>query len=181
MILEKGKSNMGRFASNILLAVLMVALSVFAGCRVQYSFSGTSIQPDVKTFTVEYFENKAPRINPSLANSLSEALIDKYRKLTPLEMMQEGGDLTVSGIIQGYDTRPVAVTADEVASQTRLTVSLKLKYTNKLHPEEDFEKSFSAFADFDSNQSLDAVEAQICDDIIEKLVEDIFNATVANW
>ena len=172
-----------RLSSRYILACLMVAimLPMVTGCRIQYSFSGTSIQPDVKSFTVEYFENKAPRINPSLANNLSEALIDKYRKLTPLDMMIEGGDLVVSGTIIGYDTKPVAVTADEVAAQTRLTITLKLKFTNRLHPEEDFEKNLSSFADFDSTQPLDAVESQLCDDIIEMLVEDIFNATVANW
>lgn len=163
------------------LLVLIVSISLLNGCRIQYSFSGTSIQPDVKTFTVEYFENKAPRVNPSLSNSLSEALIDKYRKLTSLEMLEEGGDLYVSGIITGYETKPVAVTADEVAAQNRLTITIKIQYSNKLHPKEDFEKSFSAFADYDSMQSLDSVEAQLCDDIIEILVEDIFNATVANW
>lgn len=170
---------MGKHIHHILAAALLMV--IVSGCRIQYSFSGTSIQPDVKTFTVEYFENKAPRINPSLANNLSEALIDKYRKLTPLDMMIEGGDLVVSGTIIGYDTKPVAVTADEVAAQTRLTITLKLKFTNRLHPEEDFEKNLSSFADFDSTQPLDAVESQLCDDIIEMLVEDIFNATVANW
>ena len=73
------------------------------------------------------------------------------------------------------------VPADEVASQTRLTVTVKKTFTNRLHPEEDFEKSFSAYADYDSNQLLDAVESSLCDEIIDILVEDIFNATVANW
>jgi hypothetical protein len=164
-----------------IIAIVTVLIPLAVGCRIQYSFSGTSIQPDVKTFTVEYFENKAPRINPSLANTLSEALIDKYRKLTPLEMLEEDGDIMVYGVITNYDTKPIAVTADEVASQNRLTVTLKLTFTNRLHPEEDFERSFSAYADYDSMQSFDAVESQLCDDIIEILVEDIFNATVANW
>ena len=70
---------------------------------------------------------------------------------------------------------------DEVASQNRLTVNVKIYFTNRLHPEEDFEKSFSAYADYDSNQLLDAVESSLCDEIIDILVEDIFNATVANW
>jgi hypothetical protein len=161
--------------------VAVILLPLVSGCRIQYSFSGTSIQPDVKTFTVLYFENKAPRVNPSLANNLSEALIDKYRKLTPLEMVEDGGDLMVTGVITSYDTKPIAVTADEVASQNRLTITMKLTYSNRLHPEEDFEKSFSGYADYDSMQSFDSVEAQLCDDIIEILVEDIFNATVANW
>lgn len=165
----------------MLILGFIISICSLSGCRVQYSFSGTSIQPDVKSFTVEYFENKALKVNPSLSNNLSEALIDKYRKLTSLEMLEEGGDLLVYGEITGYDTKPIAVTADEVASQNRLTITVKLYYTNKLHPDEDFEKSFSAFADYDSMQSLDSVESELCDDIIEILVEDIFNATVANW
>ena len=155
-------------------------IGFLSGCGI-YSFSGTSIQPDVKSCSVEYFENKALKVNPSLSSSLTDALIDKYRKLTSLDMVSENGDLNVAGEITSYDTKPMAVTADEVASQNRLTVGVKIYFTNRLHPEEDFEKSFSAYADYDSNQMLDAVEASLCDEIIEIIVEDIFNATVANW
>ena len=146
-----------------------------------YSFSGTSIQPDVKTIAVEYFQNNALKVNPTLAANLTDALIDQYRRLTSLDILAENGDMNVSGEITSYDTRPMAVTADEVASQNRLTVNVKIYFTNRLHPEEDFEKSFSAYADYDSNQLLDAVESSLCDEIIDILVEDIFNATVANW
>jgi len=155
-------------------------LLLLSGCGI-YSFSGTSIQADVKSIAVEYFENKALRVNPSLAANLSEALIDKYRKLTKLEITSDVGDMNVSGEIVSYVTSPMAVTADEVAAQNRLTITIKVTFSNKLHPEDDFEKNFSAFADYDSNQSLDAVEAGLCDEIIETLVDDVFNATVANW
>lgn len=158
----------------------MVCVLAVTACGI-YSFSGTSIQPDVKTIAVEYFQNKALKVNPTLAASLSDALIDKYRRLTSLDILTEDGDMNVYGEITSYDTRPTAVTADEVASQNRLTVTVKVIFTNRLHPEEDFEKSFSAYADYDSNQLLDAVESSLCDEIIEMLVEDIFNATVANW
>ena len=161
------------------LAVILM-IGFLSSCGI-YSFSGTSIQPDVKSCTVEYFENKALKVNPSLSSSLTDALTDKYRKLTSLDMVPENGDLNVAGEITSYDTKPMAVTADEVASQNRLTVGVKIYFTNRLHPEEDFEKSFSAYADYDSNQMLDAVEASLCDEIIEIIVEDIFNATVANW
>ncbi len=158
-------------------AIIMLAVS---GCGI-YSFSGTSIQPDVKTISVEYFENNALKINPSLATSLTDALIDQYRKFTSLDIVSEAGDMNVFGEITNYDTKPMAVTADEVASQNRLTVTVKIYFTNRLHPEEDFEKTFSAYADYDSTQLLDAVEGTLCEEIIEILVEDIYNATVANW
>lgn len=158
-----------------------LSLLLVSSCKVSYSFSGTSIKSDVKTYTVEYIENKAIKVNPALSNSLTEALIDKYKKLTKLDMQTENGDLIVSGVITSYDTKAMAITANEVSAQTRLTVSVKIMFSNRLHPEEDFERSFSAYADFDSSQTLDSVESQLCDEIVEILVEDIFNATVANW
>ena len=78
--------------------------------------------------------------------------------------------------------RTTAVTADEVAAQNRLTVTVKISFTNRKYPEDDFsDKSFSSYADYDSTQSLDAVESTLCEEIIEKICEDVFNATVANW
>lgn len=162
----------------ILLPAFLLAAAVSCGI---YSFSGTSIQPDVKSLSVEYFENKALKVNPSLSSSLSDALIEKYRKLTRLDILSEMGDMNVAGEIVNYDTKPMAITKDEQASQNRLTIVVKIYFTNKLHPEEDFEKTFSAYADYDANEMLDAVEETLCEEIIEKLVEDIFNATVANW
>lgn len=165
----------------ILVSVAVVLSQCLVSCGI-YSFSGTSIQPDVKTITVNYIENKALLVNPELSNLLTEELIDKYRKLTSLEMVDLDGDLEVGGEITGYSVTPTAVTADEVAAQNRLTVTVKIYYTNRKHPEESFEtKSFSAYEDYDSTQPLDAVQSSLCASIVEIIVEDIFNATVANW
>ena len=103
------------------------------------------------------------------------------RKMTKLEQVEIDGDLHIEGTITGYDVSATAVTANEVASQNRLTVSAKIVFTNRLHEEDNLEKSFSQYADFPSTQSLDAVENTLCKEIIDKLVEDIFNATVAQW
>ena len=162
-----------------LLLPLLAALTV-ASCGI-YSFSGTSIQPDVYTITINYFEYKALRVNPSLSNDLTEAMKDKFRKLTRLEQVEMDGDLELTGEVTGYDVKPQAVTSDEVAAQNRLTVTVKVSFSNKKSPEDDFDKSFSAYADYDSMQSLDAVEAGLCEEIVEKIVEDVFNASVAQW
>ena len=161
-------------------AALALTALIVHSCGI-YSFSGTSIQPDVKTVTINYFEYKALRVNPSLSNELTEAIKDQFRRLTRLEEVDIEGDLEISGEITGYDVKAMAVTADEVAAQNRLTVNVKIYFTNRKYPEDDFEKSFSAYADYDSSYTLDAMESQLCEEIIEKLVEDIFNATVANW
>ena len=161
-------------------AALALTALIVHSCGI-YSFSGTSIQPDVKTVTINHFEYKALRVNPSLSNELTEAIKDQFRRLTRLEEVDIEGDLEISGEITGYDVKAMAVTADEVAAQNRLTVNVKIYFTNRKYPEDDFEKSFSAYADYDSSNTLDAMESQLCEEIIEKLVEDIFNATVANW
>ena len=160
--------------------ILLLTAFLCCSCGI-YSFSGTSIQPDVKSITIEPVENKAMKVNPSLASTLFEQMCDKYKKLTKLEQVEEEGDLNVKATIESYQVSAAAVTANEVAALNRLTVTVKVKFVNEKHPEENFEKSFAAYEDYDSTNSLDAVEAQLCDTIVEKLIEDIFNATVANW
>lgn len=163
------------------LAALAATVLAVCSCGI-YSFSGTSIQPDVNTITINFFEYKAPKVNPSLSNDLTESLRTQFRKMTRLEQVEMDGDMEITGEITGYDVKATAVTANEVAAQNRLTVTVKVSFTDKLHPEEDFDnKSFSAYADYDSTNSLDAVESSLCVEIIDKIVEDIFNATVAQW
>ena len=162
------------------LLIIAALAAAVASCGI-YSFTGTNIQPDVKTITIPFVEYKALRVNPSLSNDLTEALQDKFRKLTSLEQVDVDGDLELVCEVTGYDTKPMAVTAGEVASQARLTITVKVEFSNRKYPEDDVSKSFSAYEDYDSNNSLDAVEAGLCETIVEKLVEDIFNATVAQW
>ena len=159
----------------------IVALASAANSCGIYSFTGTSIQPDVKSVTWYYFEYKALRVNPTLSNQLTEEVREKFRRMTRLEQVDVDGDIEIEGQITGYDVKSMGITANEVASQNRLTVSVKIKFTNRKYPEEDFEKSFSAYADYPSTDPLDAVEGDLCDKIVEQLSEDIMNATIANW
>lgn len=162
--------------------ILLLTLALFlCGCGI-YSFSGTNIQPDVKTITIPTFEYKALRVNPSLANELSEAIRTRFRRMTSLEQVEMDGDLEITGEIIGYDVAASAVSADEVATQNRLTVTVKVNFESRKYPEDSFSnKNFSAYADYDSTNSLDAVESALCTEIIDKIVEDLFNATVAQW
>ena len=159
---------------------LLITATLVTSCGI-YSFSGTSIQPDVHTICVEPIVNNALKVNPSLSNQLTEALLDKYKKLTKLRQVDDMADLYVSGEITSYDIQATAITADEVAAQNRLTVTVRIKYSNVKYPEEDFEQNFVAYRDYSSERSLDEVEATLCDEIVETIVEDIFNATVAQW
>ena len=162
------------------LVVISLLTLLVVSCGI-YSFSGTSIQPDVKTIPIPYVEYKALRVNPNLAGDLTEALKEKFRKLTRLEQVDMDGDLELVAEVTGYDVKATAVTADELAAQNRLTVTVKVEFTNRKYPEDDVSQSFSAYEDFDATLSLDSVEATLCETIIDKIVEDIFNATVAQW
>ena len=161
-------------------ALILTAVIVHS-CGI-YSFTGTSIQSDVKTITINYFEYKALKVNPSLSNQITEALQEKFIKLTKLELVDVEGDMEIIGEVTGYDVKATAITANEQAAQNRLTVNVKISFINNKYPEDSFDnKSFSAYADFDANQTLDAVESTLCEEIVEQLCEDIFNATVAQW
>ena len=165
----------------VMTVVVSVAAMLAQSCGI-YSFTGTSIQPDVMTVTINYFEYTAMKVNPSLSNQITEALQEKFLKLTRLELVDMDGDLEIVGAITGYDVKATAIGANEQAAQNRLTVNIKVTFINRKYPEDNFEdKGFSAYADFDAMQSLDAVEAGLCEEIVEKICEDIFNATVANW
>lgn len=162
------------------LVLAALTLSV-CSCGI-YSFSGTSIQPDVNTITIGYFEYKALKVNPSLSNELTEAIRTRFRRMTRLEQVDTDGDLEITGEVTGYTVAASAVAAGDVASKNRLTITVKVNFTNRKYPEDNFEdKNFSGYADYDSTLSLDAVEAGLTTEIVDKLVEDIFNATVAQW
>lgn len=162
-------------------AALVATAFIVHSCGI-YSFTGTSIQPDIKTVTINYFEYQALKVNPSLSNQITEALQEKFLKLTKLELVDIDGDLEFIGSITGYDVKAASVTANEQVAQNRLTVTVKVDFINRKFPEENQNgKSFSAYQDFDATQSIDAVEATLCEDIVEQLCEDIFNGTVANW
>lgn len=163
------------------IAALALTATLAAGCGI-YSFSGTSIQNDVETVAIDFFEYRAEKVNPSLSNDITEALRTRFRRMTRLEQVEQDGDLEISGEIVGYNVAPAAVAADEIATRNRLTVTVRVSFTNRKYPEDDFDgKSFSAYADYDTTNTLDAVESTLCAEIVDKLIEDIFNATVAQW
>jgi hypothetical protein len=150
-------------------------------CKVSYSFTGANISPDVKTYSVAYFPNRASLVNPNLSQQFTEALKEKLQRQTSLNEVDETGDLEYSGTITNYEVRPIAIQKEDRASQNRLTISINLKYINNKDHQQDFERSFSAFEDYGSESMLSDIEDSLVPEILDKLLEDIFNATIANW
>lgn len=146
-----------------------------------YSFSGASIPPEAKTISVAYFPNYAQLVNPTLSNDFSTALRDAMMNQTPLDMVEENGDLAFEGEITDYKTTPVAITASQTAAMNRLTITVKVRYSNRFDDSKDFEQSFSHYEDYPSDQDLNSVQDNLTATIIEALVEDIFNKALVNW
>ncbi len=171
---------MDRLYKRIILGT--IALSIFvAGCTVQYSLSGASISPEVETVSIEYFPNHAPINKPGLSQDIVDALEEKIRSQTSLRVVNKQGDVQFQGEITDYGTEPVSIQANERAAQNRLTISLKVSYQNQINPEKSFEQNFSQSEDYPSNQSLSDVEDELSADIVEKLIQSIFNAAFVNW
>ena len=165
----------------LILLTTVLSTAIFTACKVSYSFTGASIAPNVKTFSVYYFPNRARLVNPNLSQQFTDGLQEKLIKQTSLNQISESGDLEFSGQITDYDVKPMNIGEGDLAAQNRLTITIKLKFVNNKDHEQDWDKSFTAYEDFDSNQSLSAIEDSLVPEIIKKLTDDIFNASIANW
>ncbi|MGC8866232.1 MAG: LptE family protein [Bacteroidales bacterium] len=146
-----------------------------------YSFTGASIPIQAKTISVEYFSNQAPIVVPSLSQVLTDALRDRFTSQTPLNLVPRDGDLHIEGIITGYSTQPVAIQGNEQAALNRLTVTVRVKFTNKYDEKANFEQTFSRFEDYPFTASLNSVQDALIQQIVDALVDDIFNKAVVNW
>ena len=145
-----------------------------------YSFSGASIPAEAKTVSVDYFPNHAQLVNPLLSNDLTNALRDAMTNQTTLDMVETGGDLAFEGEITDYKTMPVAITG-QTAAMNRLTITVRVRFSNRIDETKDFEQSFSRYEDYPSDQDLTAVQESLTATIVDQLVEDIFNKALVNW
>lgn len=164
-----------------LLFCLMGALALAgSGCGV-YSFTGASVAPDVKTFSVQYFPNRASLVQPLLSQAITEKIKERFISQTNLRLVDSEGDLRFEGYISDYKASPVAIQGTQTAALNRLTISVLVKFTNTKDAKQNFETTFTRYADYDSRKSLTEEEVALIDEINRQLVDDIFNKSVSNW
>ena len=146
-----------------------------------YSFTGGNTG-DAKTIQIDFFRNEATLVEPTLSQEFTQELQDLFTRQTNLALTNTNGDLHFEGEITDYRTTPMSANADQTASQNRLTVSINVRFTNKLNEKDDFEKRFSHYYDFDASEQLigGVLEAAL-EEINERITSDIFNASVAKW
>ncbi|MDE5555395.1 MAG: hypothetical protein K2J10_09470 [Muribaculaceae bacterium] len=173
-------NNPRNFLRTLLLAVALL-ISV-PGCRISYKFNGSALDYTVyKTIHVSEFPIRAALVYPPLQQTFENELLDYITRNTRLQTVDGASDLQIEGEITGYSLSPQAVTENAYASQTRLTITVRVKYTDNKQANKDIDQSFSAYRDFDSSLMLNDVQDDLCQQISKELVELIFNATLGDW
>jgi len=164
-------------------AVLCVTVAVLAaGCVPSYKFNGSALDYSVyKTVHVTEFPIRAALVYPPLQQTFENELLDYIDRNTRLRTTDGASDLQIEGEITGYSLSPQAVTEDAYASKTRLTITVRVKYTDNKNDKNDIDQTFSAYRDFDVSLLLTDVQDDLCQQISKELVELIFNATLGNW
>jgi len=167
------------------LALVLVGLIwVLQGCTYKLSLNGASIPVDLKTIRVEFFENTSQLVVNTLSQQFTEALKERIRNQTSLSVVNGEADAVMSGTITDYNIAPVSVQATNnttapIADQTRLTITVNVKYTYDANKKLSFEQPFTKYKDFKGE--LATVEQSLIADINKQLTEDIFNRAFANW
>ncbi|MBQ8386704.1 MAG: LptE family protein [Paludibacteraceae bacterium] len=162
--------------------IILLCVGLLNACTISYKFNGASIDySTTKTISIADFPNVAPLVYAPLSNNLSDGIRDLFQRQTRLEQVRRGGNLEIEGEITGYQLTPMAVSADSYAAETKLTITVKVRFTNNVAPEESFEKTYTAYQTFDSSQMLNDVQDDLCNTMIAEIADQIYNDTVAKW
>ena len=163
------------------LPVMAIIVLLLGGCKITYSLSGASISADVKTISIQYFQNRARLVQPTLSQYITNELQDMCRTQTNLNFVSDVGDVDFQGEITDYDTRPLTVSGDALAAMNRFTITVKVKFTNAIEPDLSYEQNFSRYEDYAGDKELSSVEDDLVEKIVEQLIDDIFNKAFVNW
>lgn len=163
-------------------SLLLILLTVLQGCKF-YSFTGADIDySTTKTYQVNYFQNNAPIVEPGIARDFTLKLQDLILNQTSLDLVNNNGDLVYEGEITEYYISPITATSQSTAAQNRLTVSINVRFYNTKNVEKDFEKRFSFYFDYAGGTQLTGSQLDDALNVIfERISQDVFNASLANW
>ena len=164
-----------------LIIAFSIAISLLVNSCGVYNFTGAK-PVDAKTFQVNYFQNNAPLVEPGIERTFTLELQDIIQSQTNLNVVSQGGELLYEGEIVDYRVTPMTATADQRAAQNRLTITIMVRFSNRNKEEDNFEKRFSFFYDFDANQQLVGSQLTTALDVIfERITQDVFNESLAKW
>ena len=160
----------------------VLAICLLTACSISYKFTGTSIDyTKTKTISLDKFPIRANYVWSPMESMFYNSLVDLFSQRTKLTVLKRGGDLQLSGEIVEYTQTNKSVSSDGYSAQVQLKMTVNVRFVNNHKHDEDFEQRFSATADYDATQQLAAVQEQLVQEMIDDIVGQIFNATVANW
>ncbi len=162
------------------LLILLITGSCFT---MNYSFTGASIDPALKTASVQFIENRAQIIQPGLDQQITDELKDYIQSNTNLKLVNGIGDVDFAGEITGYTTQPAAIGSDRdsPSTETKFTITVRIQFTNIVDPELDFSSSFSRYRNYSSSQNFESVKDELTEEIVDEIVEQIYNKAFVNW
>ena len=161
---------------------LTVGILLFSGCSISYSLNGSSIDYEkVKSISIDKFPIRSAYVWSPMESMFYNSITDVYANKTRLKVLKRNGDMQLAGEITEYSQTNKSIASDGYAAQTQLRITVNVRFINNSKHEEDFEKTFSATADYDSKLQLTAVQEELVQTIINDIVDQIYNATVANW
>ena len=164
------------------ISALVSGMMVLAACSISYKFNGASIDyTKTKTIQSSQFPIRSAYVWAPMQAIFNNQLTDIYARQTKLQQVNRNGDLQLSGEIVEYSQFNKAVSADGYSAQVQLKMTVNVRFVNNANHDEDFEQKFSATTQYDSSQQLTAVQEELVTQMVEDIVDQIFNATVANW
>lgn len=162
-----------------ILSIFILAICVNS-CSV-YNFTGTG-KIDAKTFQVNYFQNSSELIEPGIERTFTIRLQEIIQNQTNLSLTNYNGDLLYEGEIVDYRITPMQATANQTAAESRLTIAVNVRFTNKNKEADNFEKRFSFYRDYEGSAlPTGSVLNGYIDEIFERITQDIFNESLAKW
>lgn len=165
----------------IILCLTVLTWGLYA-CSVSYKFSGTSIDyTKTKTISIDKFPIRANYVWSPMESMFYNSITDAFAQKTKLKVLKRDGDLQLAGEIVEYSQTNKSISSDGYSAQVQLKIVVNVRFINNQKHEEDFEQRFSATAEYDSSQQLSAVQEELVQEMIDDIVDQIFNATVANW
>lgn len=180
LIRESGMKKLNKINVSTLLLLVVMGLT---GCSVKYSFNAGAIDYSKYTsISISDFPNNSELVNPTLSQIFAESLRDKFTRQTRLQVRKQDGDMHIEGEIVGYQLTAMAISADSYASETKLTLTINVRFNDSKNPENSFDDSrYTASQLFDSNRMLADVEPELIDILVKEIVDKIYNDTVAKW
>ncbi|HHW80956.1 MAG TPA: LptE family protein [Bacteroidales bacterium] len=161
---------------------IVTLVLLVSSCTMSYKFNGASIDYDLtKTMMISDFPNQAPLVYPPLEQRFNEELKDLFTRSTRLQFVNQNGDMEMEGEIVGYELTPLAVQEDSFASETRLTLTVRMRFRNNKAQGQDKEETIKAYRNFPADKMIDEVQDQLIAELVKEITDQIFNTTMSNW